>query len=84
MAVVALGGCEASSARSDVDLMLLHDVGDGRAAADLFRPYGTPRNRRPLRSYTVRKPRMLPRRFDTQTTLLTSRLVAGSEELFAS
>jgi [protein-PII] uridylyltransferase len=86
MAVVALGGYGRGelSPYSDVDLMLLHDVGDAAAAAaDLFRPLWDAKLRLGHSVRTVREASDAAReRFDTQTTLLTSRLVAGSEELF--
>ena len=86
MAVVALGGYGRGelSLYSDVDLMLLHDVGDAAAAAaDLFRPLWDAKLRVGHSVRTVREASDAAReRFDTQTTLLTSRLVAGSEVLF--
>ena len=86
MAVVALGGYGRGelSLYSDVDLMLLHDVGDAAAAAaDLFRPLWDAKLRVGHSVRTVREASDAAReRFDTQTTLLTSRLVAGSEDLF--
>ena len=86
MAVVALGGYGRGelSPYSDVDLMLLHDGGDAAAAAaDLFRPLWDAKLRVGHSVRTVREASEAAReRFDTQTTLLTSRLVAGSEELF--
>jgi [protein-PII] uridylyltransferase len=86
MAVIALGGYgrEELSPYSDVDLMLLHDVGDAAAAAaDLFRPLWDAKLRVGHSVRTVREASDAAReRFDTQTTLLTSRLVAGSVELF--
>lgn len=86
MAIVALGGYGRGelSPYSDVDLMLLHDVGDAStAAADLFRPLWDAKLRVGHSVRTVREAAEAAReRFDTHTTLLTSRLVAGSEELF--
>ncbi|MGH8951567.1 MAG: HD domain-containing protein [Acidimicrobiia bacterium] len=86
MAVVALGGYGRGelSPYSDVDLMLLHDGEDASAAAaDLFRPLWDAKLRLGHSVRTVREASGAAReRFDTQTTLLTSRLVAGSEELF--
>jgi [protein-PII] uridylyltransferase len=86
MAVIALGGYGRGelSPYSDVDLMLLHDVGDAAAAAaELFRPLWDAKLRVGHSVRTVREASDAAReRFDTQTTLLTSRLVAGSEELF--
>jgi [protein-PII] uridylyltransferase len=86
MAVVALGGYGRGelSPYSDVDLMLLHGGGDASsAAADLFRPLWDAKLRVGHSVRTVRDASEAAReRFDTQTTLLTARLVAGSEELF--
>jgi [protein-PII] uridylyltransferase len=86
MAVVALGGYGRGelSPHSDVDLMLLHAGGDASsAAADLFRPLWDAKLRVGHSVRTVREASEAAReRFDTQTTLLTARLVAGSEELF--
>jgi len=86
MAVVALGGYGRGelSPYSDVDLMLLHDGEDASAAAaDLFRPLWDAKLRLGHSVRTVREASDAAReRFDTQTTLLTSRLVAGSDELF--
>jgi [protein-PII] uridylyltransferase len=86
MAVIALGGYGRGelSPYSDVDLMLLYDVGDAAAAAaELFRPLWDAKLRVGHSVRTVREASDAAReRFDTQTTLLTSRLVAGSEELF--
>jgi [protein-PII] uridylyltransferase len=86
MAVVALGGYGRGelSPHSDVDLMLLHEGGDASvAAADLFRPLWDAKLRVGHSVRTVKEASEAAReRFDTQTTLLTSRLVAGSEDLF--
>ncbi len=86
MSVVALGGYGRGelSPFSDVDLMLLHAGGDPSAAAsELFRPLWDARLRVGHSVRTVREASEAARqRFDTQTTLLTSRLVSGSEELF--
>jgi [protein-PII] uridylyltransferase len=86
MSVVALGGYGRGelSPYSDVDLMLLHTGGDPSAAAsDLFRPLWDAKLRVGHSVRTVREASEAAReRFDTQTTLLTSRLVSGSEELF--
>lgn len=86
LAVVAIGGYGRSelSLFSDVDLMLLHDVDDpSEAAAALFRPLWDAGLRL---GHAVRNAREAARaareRIDTFTTLLTSRLVAGDEELF--
>jgi [protein-PII] uridylyltransferase len=86
MAVVALGGYGRGelSPYSDVDLMLLHGGGDASsAAADLFRPLWDAKLRVGHSVRTVREASEAAReRFDTQTTLLTARLVTGSEDLF--
>ena len=86
MAVVALGGYGRGelSPYSDVDLMLLHEGGDvSAAAADLFRPLWDVKLRLGHSVRTVREASDAAReRFDTQTTLLTSRFVAGSHDLF--
>jgi [protein-PII] uridylyltransferase len=86
MSVVALGGYGRSelSPYSDIDLMLLHEGGDASAAAsELFRPLWDAKLRLGHSVRTVREASDAAReRFDTQTTLLTSRLVAGSGELF--
>ena len=65
---------------SDVDLMLLHDAEEPRLPQPTSSaPYGTPSSvGHSVR--TVGRPRMLPERDSTpRTTLLTSRLVAGSK-----
>jgi len=86
MSVVALGGYGRGelSPYSDVDLMLLHEGRDASAAAsELFRPLWDAKLRLGHSVRTVREASDAAReRFDTQTTLLTSRLVTGSEELF--
>ncbi len=86
VAVVALGGYGRGemSPHSDVDLMLLHDLGDASGiAADLFRPLWDAKLTVGHSVRTVREAAAAAReRFDTQTTLLTSRLVAGSDELY--
>ena len=86
MAVVALGGYGRGelSPYSDVDLMLLHEVEDASpAAADLFRPLWDAKLRVGHSVRTVKEASEAARdRFDTQTTLLTGRLVSGSEVLF--
>ncbi|HEY6634203.1 MAG TPA: HD domain-containing protein, partial [Acidimicrobiia bacterium] len=86
VAVVALGGYGRGemSPHSDVDLMLLHDLGDAAdIAADLFRPLWDAKLTVGHSVRTVREAAAAAReRFDTQTTLLTSRLIAGSDELF--
>jgi [protein-PII] uridylyltransferase len=66
--------------------MLLHDLGDpAEAAASLFRPLWDAKLRVGHSVRTVREAASAAKeRFDTQTTLLTSRLVAGSREMFDS
>jgi [protein-PII] uridylyltransferase len=86
LAIVAVGGYGRGemSPYSDVDLMLLHDLDDAadRAAA-LFRPLWDAKLRVGHAVRTVREATGAAReRFDTQTTLLTSRLIAGSQDLF--
>ena len=86
VAVVALGGYgrRELSLFSDVDLMLLHRLDDPSSlAADLFRPLWDAKLRvghsvRNLAEVTA----AAKERFDTQTTLLTARLVAGDSDLF--
>jgi [protein-PII] uridylyltransferase len=86
VAVVALGGYGRAelSPYSDVDLMLLHDLDDvAGLAGNLFRPLWDARLRVGHSVRTVREAAAAAReRFDTQTTLLTGRLVIGSTELF--
>src|SRR5690606_19281828 len=86
LAVVAIGGYGRSelSPYSDVDLMLLHAKGDpSEAAAAVFRPLWDAGLRLGHSVRTVAEAAGAAReRFDTFTTLLTSRLVAGDEELF--
>lgn len=86
LAIVAVGGYGRGemSPYSDVDLMLLHELDDvSEEAAALFRPLWDAKLRVGHSVRTVREAAEAAReRFDTQTTLLTSRLVAGSEELF--
>ncbi len=87
VAVIALGGYGRGelSPYSDVDLMLLHEVDDASdLAADLFRPLWDAKLNVGHSVRTVRDAAAAAReRFDTQTTLLTARLITGSEELFA-
>jgi [protein-PII] uridylyltransferase len=87
MAAVAIGGYGRGelSPFSDVDLMLLHDVDDAAdAAATLFRPLWDAGLRVGHAVRTVKEAAAAAReRFDTQTTLLTSRLIAGDEALFS-
>lgn len=86
VAVVALGGYGRMelSLYSDVDLMLLHRLDDPSSlAADLFRPLWDAKLKvghsvRNLAEVTA----AAKERFDTQTTLLTARLVAGDSALF--
>lgn len=86
-AVVALGGYGRGelSPYSDVDLMLLHEGDDvSDLAADLFRPLWDAKLQVGHSVRTVREAAEAAKeRFDTHTALLTARLVAGSEELFA-
>jgi [protein-PII] uridylyltransferase len=86
MAIVAVGGYGRGemSPYSDVDLMLLHDLEDpSDEAAALFRPLWDAKLRVGHAVRTLREAAEAAReRFDTQTTLLTSRLVTGSSELF--
>lgn len=88
LAVVAIGGYGRSqmSPHSDIDLMLLHSVADpGDAAAELFRPLWDAKLRVGHAVRTVKEAAASAReRFDTQTTLLTSRLVVGDPEMFES
>ncbi len=85
--VVAIGGYGRSELclYSDVDLMLLHDLDDpAETASSLFRPLWDANLRLGHAVRTVEEAgRAARERFDTQTTLLTSRLVAGREDLFA-
>lgn len=87
MAVVAIGGYGRAelSPYSDVDLMLLHSVDDpSEPAAALFRPLWDAKLRVGHSVRTVEEAAAAAEeRFDTHTTLLTSRLVAGDEDLFA-
>lgn len=88
VAVVALGGYGRGelSPFSDVDLMLLHDVDDpATLASDLFRPLWDAKLRVGHSVRTLSESAAAAKeRFDTQTTLLTSRLVAGDRGLFDS
>lgn len=85
-AVVAVGGYgrRELSLYSDVDLMLLHSVTDPtETAAELFRPLWDARLRVGHAVRTVKEAAAAAReRFDTHTTLLTSRLVTGDAEVF--
>lgn len=86
LAVVAVGGYGRGemSPFSDVDLMLLHEGGDVSVeAAALFRPLWDAGLRVGHAVRTVVEATQAAReRFDTQTTLLTSRLIAGREDLY--
>lgn len=88
VAVVALGGYGRMemSPHSDVDLMLLHEMDDPSGqAAELFRPLWDAKLRVGHSVRTVKESAVAAReRFDTQTTLLTSRLVVGDADLFES
>lgn len=85
-AVVATGGYgrRELSPFSDVDLMLLHEGGDpSDLAAKLFRPLWDSNLRLGHAVRDVKQASLAARRaVDTHTTLLTSRLVAGSRDLF--
>lgn len=86
VAIVALGGYgrRELSPFSDIDLMVLHEVEDaGEVAANLFRPLWDARFRVGHSVRTKGEAAAAAReRFDNQTTLLTSRLVAGDPILF--
>lgn len=86
-AIVAIGGYgrRELSLYSDVDLMLLHGLADpGEQAAALFRPLWDAKLRVGHSVRTVKEAIAAAKeRFDTHTTLLTSRLVAGDEALYA-
>jgi [protein-PII] uridylyltransferase len=86
VAVVALGGYGRGelSPYSDVDLMLLHDLDDvADLAGELFRPLWDAKLKVGHSTRTVKEAAAAAReRFDTQTTLLTARLIAGSGDLF--
>ena len=86
LAVVATGGYGRAelSLFSDVDLMVLHETGDpAEAAAALFRPLWDAGLRVGHSVRTVKEATSAAReRFDTFTTLLTSRLVAGDAAVF--
>lgn len=88
VAIVALGGYGRGemSPYSDVDLMLLHELDDPSGlAAELFRPLWDVKLRVGHSVRTVKESGAAAReRFDTQTTLLTSRLVSGDPDLFQS
>lgn len=88
VAIVALGGYgrRELSPHSDVDLMLLHDLDDASTlAGELFRPLWDVKLKVGHSVRTVKEAATAAReRFDTQTTLLTGRLIAGSQSLFDS
>lgn len=88
VSVLALGGYGRGemSPLSDVDLMLLHEMDDpSELAADLFRPLWDAKLRVGHSVRTVKESAVAAReRFDTQTTLLTSRLVTGDSDMFES
>lgn len=88
VAIVAIGGYGRGelSLYSDVDLMVLHAVTDpAEVAAALFRPLWDARLRVGHAVRTAKEASAAAKeRFDTHTTLLTSRLVAGDDELFSS
>lgn len=87
VAIVAVGGYgrRESSPHSDVDLMLLHDGGDrSELAAALFRPLWDAKLRVGHSVRTLDEVAAVARAsLETQTTLLTGRLVTGDEGLFA-
>jgi [protein-PII] uridylyltransferase len=87
VAIVAIGGYGRGelSLFSDVDLMVLHEVGDpADLAAAVFRPLWDAKLRVGHAVRTVKESAQAAKdRVDTHTTLLTSRLVAGDKELFA-
>lgn len=86
VAVVAIGGYGRAelSPYSDVDLMVLHAIADpSEMAAALFRPLWDAKLRVGHSVRTVKEASAAAKeRFDTQTTLLTGRLLVGDEELF--
>lgn len=85
-AIVALGGYGRSelSPYSDVDLMLLHTGGGSALAGPVFRPLWDAGLKVGHAVRTLAESLDVARHsFDTYTTLLTSRLVAGDEALFA-
>lgn len=83
MAVGGYGRSELSPF-SDVDLMVLHDLDDpSDLAATVFRPLWDANLRVGHSIRTVAEATSAAReRFETHTTLITSRLVAGSRPLF--
>ncbi len=87
VAVVATGGYGRAelSPFSDVDVMVLHDTKDpAEAAASLFRPLWDAGLRLGHAVRTVKEAATAAREtVETHTTLLTTRLVAGSEDLYA-
>jgi [protein-PII] uridylyltransferase len=86
IAIVAIGGYGRGelSPFSDVDLMVLHAVDDpSDVAAALFRPLWDAKLRVGHSVRTLREAATAAKeRFDTQTTLLTSRLIAGDSDMF--
>ena len=86
VAVVAIGGYGRAemSPFSDVDIMVLHAIDDpSEVAAALFRPLWDAKLRVGHSVRTVKEASAAAKeRFDTQTTLLTGRLLVGDEELF--
>lgn len=85
-ALVALGGYGRSelSPHSDVDLMLLHDQDDvSTVAAAVFRPLWDAKLKVGHAVRTVKEAGAAARgAFETQTTLLTGRLISGRADLF--
>lgn len=86
VAIVAIGGYGRGelSPYSDIDLMLLHEIDDpAELASALFRPLWDAKFRVGHSVRTVKEASSAAKeRFDTHTTLLTSRLVAGDRPLF--
>jgi [protein-PII] uridylyltransferase len=86
VALIAIGGYGRGdlSLYSDVDLMVLHALDDpSDVAAAVFRPLWDAGLRVGHAVRTVREAAGAAKEsFDTQTTLLTGRLVTGDEELF--
>jgi [protein-PII] uridylyltransferase len=87
VALVAIGGYGRGelSLFSDVDLMVLHELDDpAELASAIFRPLWDAKLRVGHAVRTVKESSQAAKeRVDTHTTLLTSRLVTGDEELFA-
>ena len=86
IAIVAVGGYGRGelSPYSDVDLMVLHAIDDpSEVASALFRPLWDAKLRVGHSVRTVKEASAAAKeRFDTQTTLLTGRLLVGDQGLF--